>query len=319
MQMLALAAQAPSGHNTQPWTIRRIDALQWSLGIEASRRLPAVDAKARETVLSLGAFLENLLIAGRHFGYLIDYQALQVPTTDGDVIDLRLSKVSAEPQQVAQILQRRTLRNGHLRRELSSKDVSTTIQGGGNFQYFPSGSTGAQYLSAGTLEANRQQAWREDAQKELADWIRWSAEDAERYRNGLTPAAMEMGGLTGWYVRHFYTRSSVLTKSFRETTIAQVARRVSEGAGWIVLSDSKGDVPALIETGRHMQRMWLKIRDRDIAIHPMTQMLEEQPWREQVASSIGLGGLPQFLLRVGYVDSYPPPASLRMPPEWFVR
>ena len=129
---------------------------------------------------------------------------------------------------------------------------------------------------------------------------------------------MEIDGLAGWYVSHFYDRANVLSKSFRETTIKQVAERVGQGGGWLVVSSTGSSVATLIETGRQFERMWLRLRDKNIALHPMTQMLEESPWREQIAKTLGTDSA-QFLLRIGYVGSHPKPASLRMPPNWIMK
>jgi hypothetical protein len=65
--------------------------------------------------------------------------------------------------------------------------------------------------------------------------------------------------------------------------------------------------------------MWLLARERMIAIHPMTQMLEEKTWRDEIASEHDAGMIPQFILRAGYLDRYPEPVSLRRPVNWFVR
>jgi hypothetical protein len=51
----------------------------------------------------------------------------------------------------------------------------------------------------------------------------------------------------------------------------------------------------------------------------MSQVLEEQPWRQQIANAIGLDKEPQYLLRVGYVDGYPEPVSMRRPVDWFTK
>jgi hypothetical protein len=174
----------------------------------------------------------------------------------------------------------------------------------------------ARYLAEATVEANRKQAYREPAQEELANWIRWSKKDQERLRNGLTPAGMEITGIAGWYVRNFYDRGSVLKKGFRETGIKQVVERVTQGGGWLVLTGN-ADVSGLIETGRKFERMWLKLRERGIAIHPMTQILEETANSGDVANQLGVGDTPQFILRIGYVKTYPDPVSPRMPVPWF--
>ncbi len=319
IETLALSTRAPSGHNTQPWTVSVLDKEHWIVGIEATRRLPAVDPTARETLLSLGAFLENLVVAAGHYGYAVEYEVIAHAPTDANVIDLRLRKTGPVEQPLDRIRLRRTVRNGYLPSEIKSTDLASVIGREEGFHYFPRGSTAAAYLSEGTIEANRRQAFRDKAEEELASWIRWSAADAAKFRNGLTPAGMEIEGLTGWYVSHFYNRAAVLTKSFRETTIKQVMERVAQGGGWLVLSSPGSAVSTLIETGRKFQRMWLRLRDRNIAIHPMTQMLEEAPWREQVARSLGIDGTPQFILRIGYINSYPAPTSLRMPPGWVTK
>ena len=65
--------------------------------------------------------------------------------------------------------------------------------------------------------------------------------------------------------------------------------------------------------------MVLMARERMIAIHPMTQYIEEQTGMDQIAANHGSDVIPQFILRVGYLKSYPEPVSLRRPVDWFVR
>jgi len=75
----------------------------------------------------------------------------------------------------------------------------------------------------------------------------------------------------------------------------------------------------LIETGRRFERMALLAREHNIAIHPMTQYLEEESGVNQIAANHQASMVPQFLLRVGYLKRYPEPVSLRRPVSWFVR
>ena len=184
--------------------------------------------------------------------------------------------------------------------------------------YFPNKSPQGKYLQEGTIAANRAQALREPAQEELANWIRWSNKEGKQFRNGLTPESMEIKGVAGWYVRNFYNHESVLKKSFREQTVNITMKQVKTCAGWVVVTSADLEIPTLIEYGRVFENMLLKIREKKIAIHPMTQMLEEEPWRKQIAKEIGLTGEVQWILRIGYVNSYPDPVSLRRPLSWFV-
>jgi hypothetical protein len=75
----------------------------------------------------------------------------------------------------------------------------------------------------------------------------------------------------------------------------------------------------LIEYGRVFENMLLKIREKMIATHPMTQMLEEENWKKKVAKELGITGEVQWILRTGYLKSYPDPVSLRRPVSWFVQ
>jgi hypothetical protein len=130
---------------------------------------------------------------------------------------------------------------------------------------------------------------------------------------------MEIKGISGWVVRNFYDRQEVMEKSFRESSVDIVKEQVSESAGWIIITSKENTVSDLPGTGRQFQRLLLKIRDRKIAIHPMTQILEEPVIMQNLNSSIGISDHVQFILRTGYIKNYPDPVSLRRPVEWFVR
>jgi hypothetical protein len=120
-------------------------------------------------------------------------------------------------------------------------------------------------------------------------------------------------------MRNFYGKDNVMKKDFRETGLDKVKKEVSKSAGWILITSKDDSVATLIETGRRMQRLFLKVREKNIAIHPMTQILEEPSTKQQLNQSIGIGENIQFILRVGYVGNYPQPVSLRRPVDWFVR
>lgn len=329
MEILYLASLAPSGHNAQPWVVRILEPKHWVIGSNKKRWLPAVDPENREMLLGIGAFLENMVLAAGTFGYSVDVKIIAKNRTDADIADVRLRKDKVQEFAVEKIKKRRTVRGDFLDQEIKGDDLKyitkhdtrpclVQIQSPHSF-YFPNNSPQGKYLQAGTIEANRTQAFRDPAQEELSDWIRWSNKDAKQYRNGLTPESMEIKGIAGFFVRSFYDRQSVLKKSFRDQTVDVAAKQVKTCAGWLVVTSSDSSVSALIEHGRVFQNMLLKIRDKMIAIHPMTQMLEEKPWKDQVAKELGVTGEVQWILRISYLKSYPDPVSLRMPVSWFVK
>lgn len=319
-EILILASLAPSGHNTQPWFVKYREPFNWTICNDKTKWLNGVDPTQRETILSIGAFVQNLEYAANNMGYHCEFNLVAKTNQDEEILTVKLSKSAKVPKfEIKKIQHRRTLRSNYLNEIIKKEDLIYLSENETAFiKYFPNTSQEHLYLNTQTIEANKMQAYREDAQTELANWIRFSNQDVEKYRDGLTTASMEIEGISGWVVRNFYDKQSVMKKDFREKNIEQVVEQVSQSAGWLVITSPDNSVLSLLETGKRLQRIWLKLRDKNIAIHPMTQILEEEKTKTMVNNAIGIKENIQFLLRVGYVDNYPEPVTLRRPINWFV-
>ena len=99
--------------------------------------------------------------------------------------------------------------------------------------------------------------------------------------------------------------------SFRKQTLKGARKQIESHGGWVVLTSPNQEVSSLIETGRRFERMLLRIRERRIAMHPMSQVLEESPYNHRIGKYLGLNKPVQFVIRTGYVEEYPHPVSLR--------
>lgn len=320
-EILYLASLAPSGHNTQPWQIKYIEPYHWIICNDKTKWLPAVDPTQRETILSIGAFIQNLEFAANNAGYSCLFNLLAASNQDENILEVRLQKnTSATKYDISKLKNRRTVRSGYLNDVLKNEDVAYLLDNENNFFHFiPNNSKEYNWLNEQTIEANRIQAYRDAAQKELAAWIRFSSSEAKKHCDGLTTAGMELVGIPGWVLRNFYKQEDVLKKKFREQGIDKVKKQVSLSAGWLIITSKDNSVATLLETGKRFQRMFLKIRDRNIAIHPMTQILEETETKKQVNTSISITDEIQFILRTGYLNNYPEPVTLRRPVNWFVK
>lgn len=319
--MLFLASLAPSGHNTQPWFISYIEPYHWVIGNDKSKWLPGVDPDQRETMLSIGAFVQNLIYAANTQGYDCEFTMMAATNQDENIMNVILTKTGRSPKyDMQKIKLRRTIRSNYLTQAFNKEDLTYLISNQTDFFHFiPNTAKEYQLINEQTIEANRMQAYRDAAQAELANWIRFSSKDTERYRDGLTLAGMEIGGIPAWYLRNYYGRKDVMKNAFRQQSIDKVKQQVSQSAGWLLVSSKGSSVNQLLETGMRMQRLFLEVRDRNIALHPMTQILEEHATKQSINQITGISDTVQFILRMGYVKNYPPPVSLRRPVDWFVR
>ncbi|WP_200837013.1 Acg family FMN-binding oxidoreductase [Dyadobacter sp. 3J3] len=318
--ILYLASLAPSGHNTQPWFVKYIEPFHWIVGNDKTKWLDGVDPTQRETMLSIGAFLQNLDYAAGNMGYDCDFVLLAASNEEENVVEVRLLKSSIRIYDIDKIKQRRTVRSDFKNDVLKKEDVKFLISNDAEYIHFiPNTSDQCQWLREQTIEANRIQSYRDAAQKELSEWIRFSSKDAEKYHDGLTTAGMEIDGVAGWFLRNFYGKADVMKKRFRDQSIDKVSSQVAQSAGWILITSKDDSVQSLLETGKCMERLFLSVREKNIAIHPMTQILEEAVTSQKLVRSMELNQPVQFILRVGYLNDYPEPVSLRRPVERFLR
>lgn len=319
--ILYLASLAPSGHNTQPWLVKYLEPYHWMIGSDKSKWLPAVDPTQRETILSIGAFIQNLEYAANNLGYNCAFNVVATTNQDADIVEVTLTKtLTAIRFDVEKIKHRRTVRSHYLAEAITKNDLGFLTDADKEYCHFlPNTSKEFRLVNEQTIEANRLQNYRDDAQSELADWIRFSSKDAQVHADGLTMASMEITGIPAWLLRNFYNKKKVMALSFRDQAIDKVVEQVAQSGGWLLLTSKGNDVATLIETGKRFQRLFLKVRERNIAIHPMTQILEETATNATINQSIGISDSIQFILRIGYVENYPEPVSLRRPVDKFVR
>jgi hypothetical protein len=320
-EILFLASLAPNGHNTQPWFVKYVEPYHWIIGNDKTKWLPAVDPTQRETILSIGAFMQNLEYAANGFGYDCEFVTLANNNQDENIVEVKLIKQNiAFKYDIEKIKHRRTVRSNYLNDMVKKEDVSFLLSEEKDFiHYIPNTSKEHAWLNEQTIEANKIQAYRDVAQSELADWIRFSSNDAEKYKDGLTLASMEIQGMPAWLLRNFYSKKNVMKKSFREQSVDKVVKQVSQSGGWLIITSKDNAVATLLETGKRLQRLWLKVKEKNIAIHPMTQILEEAKTNVLVNNSIGIVQPIQFILRIGYLKNYPEPVTLRRSIKQFVR
>jgi hypothetical protein len=316
--LLAAASLAPSSHNTQPWLVWVSDSNRWTIGQDPNRALHVVDPGNREPVIAIGAFLENLVEAAGSVGLHVALEVLARELTDRELVRVELSPARRRDGMSGAIPRRRTIKNGYRTRELTRADLALLTAGmNGSVAYFPYGSAQASYLADGTIEAFRHQSSRDDAQRELARWIRFSSADARQHLDGLTPATMEITGMAGLFVRSFFTADTVMKESFRARGVDSVATQARAHGGWLVLTAPDESIQAHLDVGRRLQRLALRACERSIGLHPMSQLIQEAPWRREIAADLGLDTQVRLIVRVGYVERYPEPVSLRRPVSSF--
>lgn len=320
-QILYYASLAGSSHNSQPWKAEVYGEDSILVFADMSRNLQVVDPTSRELYISVGAFIENLSLAASYFGYETEIKVHGLSEINGGPVAsvaLTKSKVKSEETILNDIKLRTTLRIPFDTIPLKQEDWMTLVAvDPSKIHYFSSESEKGNYIKQKELESYTRQAQNKNAQDELASWIRFSNKDVKEKQDGLTTEGMGIKGIGGFMVRNFFKPEDSKKESFVTQGIDKTKLQVENCGGWLIITQPEENIESWINTGRLYQAMHLKCRKMNIGFHPMNQVIEETGFENEANTFLGFGQRIAFIARVGYVDKYPEPVSVRRPVESF--
>lgn len=320
-RVLYFASLAGSSHNSQPWKAEAYGEDSLLVFADTTRKLAVVDPTSRELCISIGAFIENLDQAARCFGYETEIKIhANSAGFSGPLASIILTRSAARTEDsiLNEIKLRTTLRTPFDTQPIKQSDWKQLVSVDTScIHYLPASSVHGKYISEKETEAYTQQARNKNAQDELAGWIRFSNKDVKENQDGLTTDGMGIKGLGGFVVRNFFKPEDSKKESFVTQGIDKTKLQAENCGGWIVITQPSGNIESWINTGRLYQSMHLKCRKMNIGFHPMNQVIEETGFGNEANTFLGLNGQIMFIARIGYVNDYPVPVSVRRPVESF--
>ncbi len=288
--VLAYAILAPNPHNKQPWTIELTGARSFDLYVDRSRLLRESDPYFRLIHIGQGTFLENLALAARHHGYRADITYFPRGSYANEVV---------EDKPVASIL---LVENPTLERDPLFDHISSRCSNGRKYQdqrlslrQFQGlqGAVVGEGLTltvadaaplrdrlADVLTRAMQIDTADDARvAETLAMFRVNDDELAERRDGFAIAQSGTNGPMKWLAETFFLSRARLAKGsvFADTAI-QMARDQAHSAaafGWIV--SERNERLDQVLAGRAYERVNLTATALGIAMHPMSQVLQEYP------------------------------------------
>jgi nitroreductase len=314
-RVLSYAILAPNPHNMQPWLVDLRQPDQIDLYCDLTRLLPETDPFSRQILIGHGAFLELLDLAASAAGHRTEITYF--PKGEfGDRIDERpvasirlIPDPNRKPDPLfQQILKRRSTKNPFDPIELlpAHGEKLATAYNNPDCQLTIATDRSRVLGLRGALQSGIEIEMRTPhTHKESIDVIRIGASEVEQYRNGvsLTGAAVGWGRIFGYVSREKLVDPTsqvfnMVLNRYRELSLATPA------FAWMTTSDNRRTTQ--LEVGRAYARLDLKATELGVAIHPMSQVLQEykeiQPLQQGVLSMLDIpkGQKAQMLVRLGY-------------------
>lgn len=318
---LSWALLAPNPHNMQPWLVDLRRDGEILLYVDRTRLLPETDPFARQIVIGHGTFLELLALAAGADGCRceVDYFPDGEPK-EGEVDGRPLARIRLQRDGAAadplftQIPHRRSAKEPYQQRILQAEHAQALRM---------AHRSGVAQLTIATdtaLAANLRGITERAMLIEL-ETPRTLKESVDRLRVGAEaiaaqPDGIELHGPFFWWL----SKLGLMTpdKAMTPGTMAYQGgidyalgwARATPAFGW--LTTVANDRVSQIEAGRAYVRLNLKATELGVAMHPVSQVLQEYPEMAGLQREfLGVVGVPsaqtvQMLFRLGYCDAQPP-------------
>jgi hypothetical protein len=304
--------RAPSAHNAQPWLLDYASD-RVELGFDSARVLHEGDPTRRDLFLSLGAFVEAVLITARTAGSAVEFEPAvnverrrvgvfvaardpyETPFTADDLVRRQTSRLEYAPGRLTGddlAAARSKLDAGTELHELAALDVADLYVAGDRHLYD----------SPPVVE-------------ELRAWLRLSRRDPRYKQDGLSYECLALrraeAGALALLLRPSFYRFVRALRVHRLFTTATTSLLAAEGSV-LVLTGAAETPEQLLTHGRSLLRVWLALARCGLYTHPLSQILDYAPTEHQLAARIGAtaGRRPLCVFRVGHSER--PPRSPRL-------
>ncbi|MFC3226243.1 Acg family FMN-binding oxidoreductase [Marinibaculum pumilum] len=327
-QALAYAILAPNPHNIQPWLVDLSEPDTVVLHVDRTRLLPMTDPPNRQIVIGHGTFLELLDIAAREEGHRLEITPFPDGQFGADSVDDRpVARIRFVPDPsvardllFAQALRRRSTKTPYDTDRPLSADHRTALSAllrmpevaaaGCRLHLADDPETAADLreITGAAVDIEMQTP---RTHRESIDLLRIGAAEIAAHRDGI-----DLHGPMFWWMKRLglMTREKAMTPG----TMAWQGG-VDYARGWVAgtgafgwLTTEANDRMAQLAAGRLYMRLDLTAAALGVAIHPVSQVLQEYPEMAALQEhfrtrlDVAPGQSVQMLYRLGYAAAADP-------------
>ena len=318
LKAAAFAMLAPNPHNIQPWLIRLEGDDALTLHVDLTRTLPHTDPPGRQILIGQGTFLELFRMAAAENGY----RAEMALFPDGPFAPDRLDDRAVARVRLVRdgsVARDPLFRHAGVRRSIKEPFDTARPVAPGDLEALKSATRNAAILRT-TANPDRVQTMRDLTQKALVLEIetpRTLKESIDLMRIGPAEVAANpdgidlLGPLMYWGPRlGIVSREDIATPGTQSFQVgldmAKDQAQTAMAHAWLVTPDNSR--VSQLKAGMDYLRLNLKAAELGVAMHPMSQLLQEYPemaeLQRQALNAMGVEAPahPQMLVRLGHAD-----------------
>lgn len=322
-RLLAWAMLAPNPHNRQPWfaDLRQPDRIV--LHVATDKLLPQTDPFGRQILIGCGTFLELLALAASAEGLRATIEILPAGAYPDERLDARpfalvsLAKdAGVKPDPLFAAVRRRRSNKRAYDAAVPVTDAEAAALTAAAARPGMAFTVARAPAKVDVIRALAKKAWEIEVNtprtfQESVDLLRLGAGEIARHRDGV-----HVHGPMIWWGRQlgFVDRAS-MAKPGSEGHKRALARvndilPTTTSFGW--LTSAGNDRASQIEAGRAYMRLDLAAAAAGVALHPLSQALQEFPEMDETraamdrALGVSAPARAQMLVRLGHAPAAPP-------------
>ena len=306
--LIGAAVLAPSGWNAQPWRFE-VENSSIRLVADSQRALPANDPDRRGMMVSLGAALENLLVAARAWGLQPTVTYFPFEGAGGVVAEVTWTGGESRRDRglFAAIPERRTNRREYDRRGLLPEhraQLGAQVAEGPRLHWLDE-PRALRELADLARDAVHAQVMDPRAQREQYAWTRFD-DQAHRRGDGVPVDALELGGVTRWFAGRCLDPDSWFVRFGAASAAGQARDGIRSAGAAVLVTAPKRDEAQWLMAGQACERFALKATQLGLAHQPVNAPIEVERFRGDLLRRFGARGEePLMLLRLGRAKRCP--------------
>jgi hypothetical protein len=313
---LSYAILAPNPHNLQPWQVQLVGEDKFKLFANSDLKLPQTDPFDRQLTIGLGCFTEVLSIAAAQRGYSLKIDWFPQGESSNDlglksIADIQFVKGAEADELFDQILLRRSNKAPFDLNQSVSEDSKRLLTEKLSMANINQNDVQLQKIKTIVADASRLESMTPRTMKESIDYMRLGNDQVVATPDGiaLAGAPMSIFHRLGILNRHALADPESMIFNQGLEMHDDLVEKTSAFTWIETQGNSRIDQ---INAGRQYLRLNLTATKLGLAMHPMSQSLQEYDEMTDLYKDIHKtleikeGARIQMLARLGYAKAVPP-------------
>jgi hypothetical protein len=304
LRALSYALLAPNPHNRQPWLAELSGADVVIIHRDKERDLPVTDPFGRQLTIGMGCFLELMVMAAAQEGLAVTLELLP-QGEDGPVAHARFAPGGTPDPLFAHVMNRRSCKEPFADTPVPVSAAAALTE---HARIITDAAT-VTTLRALTWDAWEIEAYTPAAMQESVDLMRFGRSEIEANPDGIDLGGPFLESLMLAGIVNRRVQSDPNSTGFQAGVDIYRTMLAATPAYAVIASAGNSRIDQ-IEAGRRWLRLNLATTGLGLALHPVSQALQEFPEMAQVNAAThallaGDGSTVQMLGRLGYGPQTP--------------